>query len=170
MSRRHCTLAQYPSVFVQQRQRLLTFELTQAQSRYKDVNATFEASVKVLQTLTTESAGDALQLLPVLAACAPSRLALPLFEAGWRGAQSVSRSVSQSVSPSTDVDDEDVIKLTWWHVSYLLPLVQADANAWESFRLIEAITLLKAFSLVSTDMHSGFLSVSMHSLTSVSSS
>jgi tetratricopeptide (TPR) repeat protein len=155
VSRGHCTMAQYPGVFTQHRQRLLTFELTQAQSRYKDVYATFEASADILQSSTTESAADALQLLPVLATCAPGRLPLPLFEAGWKGAQ--------SISPSTG--DDDAIRLTPWHIAHLLPLLQTDANAWDSFRLIEAISLLKAFSLVSTDIHSGFLSVSMHPLT-----
>jgi Tetratricopeptide repeat len=157
VSRGHCTLAQYPGVFTQHRQRLLTFELTQAQSRYRDVYSTFEASADILQSSTTESAADALQLLPVLATCGPGRLPLPLFEAGWKGAQ--------SISPSTRDDNDDAIRLTPWHVAHLPPLMQTDANMWDSFRLIEAISLLKAFSLVSTDIHSGFLSVSMHPLT-----
>jgi hypothetical protein len=67
VSRGHCTLARYPDVYEKQRRRLLTFELTQAQSRYRDVYATFEASADILQSSATESAGDALQLLPVLA-------------------------------------------------------------------------------------------------------
>ena len=156
VSRGHCTLAQYPGVYEKKRRQLLTFELTQAQSRYRDVYATFEASADILQLSPTESAGDALQLLLVLATCGPSRLPLPLFEAGWKGAQ--------SISPSNN-DDDDTIQLTPWHVSHLLPLIQADGDTWDSFRLIEAISLLKAFSLVSTDIHSGFLSVSMHPLT-----
>ena len=42
VSRGHCILAEYPRVFAQQRQRLLAFRPTQAQSRYQDVYATFE--------------------------------------------------------------------------------------------------------------------------------
>jgi hypothetical protein len=156
VSRGHCTLAEYPLVFAQQRQRLLTFRPAQAQSRYRDIYATFEASADILQLSPTESAADALQLLPVLAICGPSRLPLPLFEAGWKGAQSIS---------SRNAGDNDIIKLTPWYISHLLPLLQTDANAWDSFRLIEAINLLKAFSLVSTDRYDGFLSVSMHPLT-----
>ena len=68
------------------------------------------------------------------------------------------------VSPSTG-DDDNVVQLTPWHVSRLLPLIQADATVWDSFRLIEAVSLLKALSLVSIDTHSEFLSVSMHPLT-----
>ena len=152
----HCSLAEYPEMFAQQRQRLLVFRPTQAQSRYRDVYATFEASAEMLQSSPTEAAGDALQLLPLLATCGPSRLPLPLFEAGWRGAQTI---------PLSTFGDDDKIRLTPWHVSHLLPLMRADGDAWDSFRLIEAIFLLKALSLVSTDTHSGFLSVSMHHLT-----
>ncbi len=82
VSRGHCTLAEYPRVFAQQRQRLLAFRPAQGQSRYRDVYATFEASAGILQSAHTEAAADALQLLPVLATSEPSRLPLPLFEAG----------------------------------------------------------------------------------------
>jgi hypothetical protein len=156
VSRGHCTLAEYPRVFAQQQQRLLAFRPAQGQSRYRDVYATFEASAGILQSSHTEAAADALQLLPVLATCEPSRLPLPLFKAGWKGARSISSNIA---------GNDDDIKLSPWHVSRLLPLIQADASAWDSFRLIEAISILKAFSLVSTDTHSGFLSVSMHPLT-----
>jgi len=44
------------------------------------------------------------------------------------------------------------------------PLVQADAAEWDSFRLMEAVHVLKAFALVSTDMLDGQVSVSMHPL------
>jgi tetratricopeptide (TPR) repeat protein len=156
VSRGHCSLAEYPQVFAQQRQRLLGFRPAQGQSRYRDVYATFEASANILRSSRTESAADALQLLPVLATCGPSRLPLALFEAGWKGARSIS---------SSDDGSDDVIELTSWHVSRLPSLMQAAAARWDSFRLIEAINLLKAFSLVSTDTHSGFVSVSMHPLT-----
>ena len=86
----------------------------------------------------------------------PQEAYLPLFEAGWKG--------TQNIYPS-EAGDDNATSLTLWHVSYLLPLMQADMKVWDSFRLIEAIHLLKAFSLVSTDTHGGFLSVSMHPLT-----
>jgi hypothetical protein len=155
VSRGHCTLAEYPGIFAQQRQRLLRFRPTQGQSRYCDVYATFEASADKLQTSHTEAAADALQLLPVLATCGSNRLPVPLFEAGWKAAQ--------WISPSTG-DSHDTTRLTPWHVARLLPLMQPDAKAWDSFRLIEAVGLLKALSLVSTDTSDGFLSVSIHPL------
>jgi tetratricopeptide (TPR) repeat protein len=142
-------------VYEQQRKRLLAFRPSQAQSRYQDVYATFEASAEILQLSNTESASDALQLLPVLASFGPGRLPLPLFEAGWKGAQ--------TISPN-ETGEDNLTRLTPWHVSHLLPLIQAGADRWDSFRLIEALHLLQAFSLLSTDSIEGFLNVSMHPL------
>jgi NB-ARC domain len=155
VSRGHCTLNEYPRVYEKQRERLLAFRPSQARSRYGDVYATFEASADILQSSQTEGAKDALQLMPVLASCGPRRFPVPLFEGGWTGAQKISTS---------DTKDDNVSRLRPWHVSHLLPLIQADGDAWDSFRLVEAIHLLMAFSLLSIDTHDGFLSVSMHPL------
>ena len=77
----HSTIADYPRVFAQNRRRLLQFHPTQAQSRYQDVYATFEASAETLQSTGTDAATDALELLPVLATFDSNRLPLPLFPA-----------------------------------------------------------------------------------------
>ncbi|KAL8973869.1 MAG: hypothetical protein Q9197_001887 [Variospora fuerteventurae] len=158
ISRAHCTLAEYPQVFHRQRTRLLSFRPSQAQSRYRDVYATFEASADLLQLSQSEAAKDALQLLTMLGVCAPSRLPLgQLFEAGWAGAQ--------HILSRDDGDANFIHRLTPWHVSHLPPLLQADADAWDPFRLVEAVRLLKAFSLVSAGTDGDSLSVSMHPLT-----
>jgi hypothetical protein len=60
VSRGHCTLAEYPRIFAQQRQRLLAFKPAQAQSRYQDVYLTFEASAAILRSSSTEFTRDAL--------------------------------------------------------------------------------------------------------------
>ena len=164
VSRGHCTLADYPAVFSQQRKRLLAFRPAQARSRYGDVYAMFEASAEILKasaeaippSSTTESARDALELLPVLASCGPSRMPLLVFEAGWKSAQ--------KIGPDQAGEDDNALRLTAWHVSRLPSFIQAGADAWDSFRLIEATQLCKAFALVSIDDHDGFLSVSMHTL------
>ncbi|KAF7505264.1 hypothetical protein GJ744_001127 [Endocarpon pusillum] len=164
VARGHCTLAEYPRVFARQRKRLLAFRPVQARSRYGDVYATFEASAEILRALaeaiplssTTESARDALELLPVLATCGPSRVPLLVFKAGWKGAQ--------KIRPDQSDEDDYGFHLTPWHVSRLPSFIQADADAWDSFRLIEAINLCKTFALVSTDTQGGFMSVSMHPL------
>ncbi|KAL9011600.1 MAG: hypothetical protein Q9173_003561, partial [Seirophora scorigena] len=153
----HCSLAEYPRVFERQRRRLLEYRPSQAQSRYRDVYATFEASAEVLQSSQNEAAKDALQLLPVLGICAASRLPEELFQAGWEGVQSI---IAGNATSYGDLD-----RLTQWHISHLPPLLQASTDVWDPFRLVEAISLLKKFSLVSTDTYKGFLSVSMHPLT-----
>src|SRR5436305_3046335 len=91
VSRGHCNMSDYPQVYQRQRKRLLKFRPAQAQSRYGDVYATFEASADILQSSANEAAKDALQLLPILATLGPSRLPLSLFEAAWHGAQTIRR-------------------------------------------------------------------------------
>ena len=44
----------------------------------------------IIQTSTTETARDALQLLPSLAIYSSNQMPLSLFEAGWKGAKSES--------------------------------------------------------------------------------
>ncbi|KAL8861899.1 MAG: hypothetical protein Q9178_001768 [Gyalolechia marmorata] len=158
ISRAHCRIAEYPRVFNRQRKRLLKFRPKQAQSRYGDVYATFEASASFLQVSQTKAAKDALQLLSMLGICAASRLPLQrLFGEGWNGAQGIS---SRNRS-----EDDGSLHLTSWHVSHLPSLLEADPDAWDPFRLVEAVQLLKSLSLVSAHTHDNFLSVSMHPLT-----
>ena len=157
VSHGHCSIAAYPSVFRRQRKRLLTFRPEQAQSRYGDVYATFEASADVLQSSHKEAASDALQLLPVLAMLASTPLPLSLFEVVWKGAQHISHEAT--------AEDNDVSYLNTWHVAQLLPLLEADGEAWDSFRLVEAVRLLEAYSLVVVSAAGDTMSVSMHALT-----
>ena len=153
-----CTLVEYPGVYKQQRQQLLTFRPAQARSRYRDVYATFEVSAKVLKNSNTEAAQDALELLPLLAVCDPNRLPLALFEAGWWGAKTIPADCDVNVA------DEEVLLLTAWHVARLPSLVHQEADVCDPYRLVEAVQQLKAFALVSTDSDHGHLSVSMHPL------
>ena len=162
IARGHSTMADYPRVFVQKRERLLAFPPAQAKSRYQDVYATFEASAAIMQSTKTEAATDALQILPVLATFDSNRLPLPLFAAGWEVARVLKSYFNSVCKDAKDADDS--LSISEWHISSLLSLMQVDADQWDSFRLIEAIDLLKSFSLVTTDTHSGFLSVSMHPL------
>lgn len=89
VSRGFCSLAGYPHVYEKQRKRLLTFRPSQAQSRYRDVYATFEVSAEVLAREATEAASDALQLVSVLAMLGQSRLTVVIFELAWERAQCV---------------------------------------------------------------------------------
>jgi hypothetical protein len=52
-----------------------------------------------------------------------------------------------------------------WQVSHLPPVILANNNEWDSFRLVEAIHLLRGLSLVTNDTYdSSRLSLSMHPL------
>ncbi|KIY00436.1 uncharacterized protein Z520_04121 [Fonsecaea multimorphosa CBS 102226] len=155
VKRGHRRLGDYPRVYERQRKRLLEFGPSQAQSRYRDVYATFEASVEILQTSPTESSRDALELLPLLAVCGPSQLPLFVFESPWKGAQRIA---------AREPGDEDGLGLTTWHASQLPSLIPAHEDAWDSFRLVEAVNMLKAFALVSTDVDEEHVCVSMHPL------
>ncbi|EXJ60464.1 hypothetical protein A1O7_04617 [Cladophialophora yegresii CBS 114405] len=155
IQRGHCTLADYPRAFERQRKRLLEFRPSQAQSRYRDVYATFEAAVEILQASQAQSARDALEVLPLLAVCGPSQLPLSVFEAAWKGAQRIQ---------TRQAADEDDFPLMAWHVSRLPSLMQVSDDVWDSFRLVEAVNALRTFALVSTTVEHGQMSVSMHPL------
>lgn len=101
----------------------------------------------------------------MLAGCGPSRLTLGVFEAGWRGAQKIGLNrVVNNDSDNDDNNDKDALGLTPWHVSRLPSFMQAGADTWDSFRLIEAVHLCKAFALVLTDSQDGCVSMSIHPL------
>ena len=160
VARGHCSLAEYPRIFQRQRKRLLTFRPRQAQSRYGNVYATFEASADILQSLQSEASSDALQLLSMLAMLASGQLSLSLFQVIWQEA----RDILQDAIDDAD-GDEDVSHLVTWHVSHLLPLVEAEDETWDSFRLVEAVHLLEAYSLVVFNGSGDAMSVTMHPLT-----
>ena len=156
--RGHCRLDQYPAVYERQRRRLLQVRPTQAQSRYRDVYATFEASADALKQSTATAAGDALELLPLLAVCDTSQLPLVVFRVGWAGARDVSPDTAE------EVEDDEVALLTPWHVSRMPAFLNVGDKVWDSFRLVEAIQLLKAFALVSTEAADESMTLSMHPL------
>jgi tetratricopeptide (TPR) repeat protein len=156
VARGHCTLQQYPQVHQRYCQRLLQYYPKQAQSRYGHVYATFEASAQVLESSGNETAKDALQLLSTLSMLGPGGLPMAIFEAAWQGAQGTSLDA---------VMIDDVGYLSKWHVSQLVPLIQADLNEWDSFRIVEASHLLVSLSLINENNQNGSFSISIHPLT-----
>lgn len=77
--------------------RLLQFRPTQV--RYWDVYATFEASADALRQSRETTAGDVLELLPLLVVCAASQLLMAVFRTEWNG--------GRIVPPDTGHDAED---------------------------------------------------------------
>ena len=151
----YCKLAAYPKAFERQRERLLSFRPRQAQSRYRDVYATFEASIEILQASHSQSSQDALQLLPLLAVCTPNQFPLMAFEDAWKGAQAVK---------AGRVDYFAGSELTMWHVSRLPSFMQVDGPEWDSFRLVEAVNELQSCALISAGIRNEHEQVSMHPL------
>jgi tetratricopeptide (TPR) repeat protein len=96
----------------------------------------------------------------MLAMLASSRLSLLLFQVIWQEA----RDILQGAIDDAD-GDEDVGHLVTWHVSHLLPLAEVDDEMWDSFRLVEAVHLLEAYSLVVVNGSGDAMSVTMHPLT-----
>lgn len=149
----HCMLDKYAHEYRRQRARLLKYWPKQGQSRYSNVYATFEASAEVLEHSNSEAAKDALCLLDILSMLHFSLLPTQIFEEAWRR----SRFILQT--DGSDTRDIDVAGL--WHVSRLPKFVNVDSEEWETFRLMEAASLLTSLSLVTKD---GSFGLSMHPL------
>ena len=152
----HSTLQDYPNVYARQRERLLRLGPSQAQPRYQNVYATFEASADALRS-DSELASDAQELLSFLASLRRTPLPLSWFKAAWMTARTIC---------SGKGDDDRIEYVTPWHVSKLLPMISTEKDEWDPFRLTRAVSQLKALALVSTnfDQDLGFRSLSMHSL------
>ncbi|KAI1397445.1 TPR-like protein [Hypoxylon fuscum] len=149
-----CSLSEYPGVFRRQRDRLLKFNLTQAQSRYSNVYATLEASAEVLDTMQSERAQDSLCLLEVLSPLHYENVPLDLFQNAWNGAQKVLN------YPANDAIDD----LTNWHVSQLPDFLESHSQTWDPFRMSEALNLLESLALIKRSNTDGCQAISMHPL------
>jgi tetratricopeptide (TPR) repeat protein len=156
ISQGHCQLHQYPKVYQRQRQRLLKYRPKQAQSRYRDVYATFEASADVLEQSRSESAEDALRLLEILSMLDSGVLPLQMFEEAWKGC----KEISQASEEATDIDE-----FTQHHVSQLPSFMVLEDDKWDPFRLTEASSLLVSLSLITRQDLDSYLGLSMHPLT-----
>ncbi|KAG4432791.1 hypothetical protein IFR05_011727 [Cadophora sp. M221] len=156
ISQGHCQLSQYPKVYQRQRQRLLRHRPTQAQSRYVDVYATFEASADVLERSQIESASDALRLLEILSMFSSSVLPLQIFEETWKGCKKVSWASDEA---------REINEFSPDHVSKLPDFMVLKEDEWDSFRLTKATFLLASLSLVTRHDLKGYSGLSMHALT-----
>ena len=151
----HSRLDQYPEVYSQQRKRLLKYRPSQAQSRYCDVYATFEASAHVLERSESEAAKDALRLLEILSMLHYSILPLQIFEAAWEGSRQALHTNDAETSMET---------LCRWHVSRLPDFMVVEGSEWDSYHLVEASSLLVSLSLIARHSSAGLPGLSMHPL------
>jgi hypothetical protein len=136
----YCQLDQYAKEYKRLRKRLLEHYPKQQQSRYQHVYATFEASVRVLDSYQDGVGRDALDLLSVLSMLHSSMLPLQIFADAWQGAAIVLE-IQDSGPSETD-------GLEQWHVSQLPEMIDGQADEWEDYRLQRASALLTSLSLV----------------------
>ncbi|PQE34078.1 Tetratricopeptide-like helical domain protein [Rutstroemia sp. NJR-2017a WRK4] len=151
-----CQLHQYPQVYQRQRKRLMQFRPKQAQSRYHDVYATFEASAEVLEQSKSEAAKDALDLLAILSMLDSAVLPLKIFQSAWDGGRKVLRTSRK------ETNEIDAISRN--HVLRLPGFLGAEGDEWDPFRLIEASSQLISLSLVMRHGVDGLVELSMHPL------
>ncbi|OBT73867.1 hypothetical protein VF21_06673 [Pseudogymnoascus sp. 05NY08] len=152
----YCRLDQYPEVYRKHRKRLLTYRPSQAQSRYGDVYATFEASAQTLENSESEDARDALRLLGILSMLHSSALPIQIFENAWNRSRNV-----------VDVCDTEADQGTCsrWHALQLPEFMEVEANEWDPHRLNKASYLLVSLSfVVRRNLAGESPSLSMHPL------
>ncbi|KAF2632596.1 hypothetical protein BU25DRAFT_487060 [Macroventuria anomochaeta] len=159
----YCQMAEYPKKYQQHRKRLLEYNLTQEQSRYRDVYATFEASADALERSSNQEGQDALDVLSVLCMLHSSVLPLEVFEDAWRGARRVLEESSAEMDGTEKSDMTD--DLGRWHVAQLPEFIDTAADERDSYRLKKASARLVSLSLVTRHaLGDGIGGLSMHPL------
>ncbi|KAK6605159.1 phosphorylase superfamily protein [Botrytis cinerea] len=151
----HCQLHQYPKIYQRQRKRLLQFRPKQAQSRYHDVYATFEASAEMLEQSKSEATEDALHLLAVLSILDSAILPCQIFEEAWNNSKLI-------ITESEELNEIDDLSRN--HILRLPSFLVVEGDNWDSFRFTEASSQLVSLSLVIQHNADGLLGLSMHPL------
>ncbi|KAI1470948.1 uncharacterized protein F4812DRAFT_419582 [Daldinia caldariorum] len=158
IAHKYCSLGEYPDVVQKKREQVFKFNLTQDQSRYRNVYATFEASAEILDSMESEQARDSLCLLQVLSPLHYENMPLDLLHDAWNGAQELREE-------DRDDDDDDYLKyLTDEHVSQLPDFLEPHSDTWGSFRMLQAVNLLESLALIRKSNIDKCDTVSMHPL------
>jgi tetratricopeptide (TPR) repeat protein len=156
ISQGYCSIKSYPEEYQRQCKKLMEFSPKQAESRYCNVYATFEASAQVLEASNDEASRDALDLLNLLSIFHNEKVPLLLFEDAFLGIQD---------AQELPDDDSRIEILSTWHVSHLPQFMQVDLEQWDQFRLQRAQTLLRSLALITAGEERSYPTISMHPLT-----
>lgn len=149
-------LHEYSDVYSKHRKQILTYRPSQAQSRYGDVYATFEASAHVLEGSFREDSKDALHLLRIFSMLHLNALPLQMFETSWKRSR-YSLNVSDAKA--------DIEKLCRWHSLKCPEFMRLEASDWDPHRLDRAIDLLVSLSFVERiNIDEGSSHLSIHPL------
>jgi tetratricopeptide (TPR) repeat protein len=160
----YCRLHEYPKVYKRQRKRLMEFRPKQAQSRYYDVYATFEASAEVLERSGSEAAKDALDLLAILSMLDAAVLPLWIFQSAWDCSRVVLRKSCEETNRIDRISQKHVLRLPGFLVAEAAAWEESEDEEWNSSRLIEASSQLISLSLITRHGEDGLKRLSMHPL------
>lgn len=155
IARGYVTIAGYPSFHEKQKDRVLNSGLGQEKSRYFNVFATLEASIKMLEPSDVkqsrveesyvEESRDALRLFQVLSWVHHNKISLDFLECAWTEAE--------KNEPAHDRIPRQVLK--------------DEADLWaDRFRLVSAVNRLESVALLRKDVgdKGSSLTVSIHPL------
>ncbi|EFR00516.1 protein kinase subdomain-containing protein [Nannizzia gypsea CBS 118893] len=153
--KKFCSIEEYPAMYEKEPKQVLNFALTQAQSRYCNIFATFETSIQDLVSSGKEESLDALNMLHILAMLHHGSVPLELFRDAWRGAQRAQKPLS---------DPANIAQLTSWHALRLPSFIQWQESTWEPswWRLRNALNLLKSLALIQEGEELGHPDISLH--------
>ncbi|KAI9669728.1 MAG: hypothetical protein M1831_007424 [Alyxoria varia] len=156
---KHCTLEEYPSIFQQQRDKLLKFHSGQNESTYGNVYATFEVAAEYLQNSESPECSDALNLLHTLAFMYRNGLSETVLQ---RASQ-----FAFKLKDSKPSEDEKVLSLSVRHVARLPVYLQQGWSPSGRLRWRSALRTLESLSILSTGMDTGLITISLHPLVHV---
>jgi tetratricopeptide (TPR) repeat protein len=185
----YSTLEDYSRRYQDHCKRLLQHHPDQQKSRYRNVYATFEASIDILIHSHDDAGSDALDLLATLSMLHWSMVPLQLFHDAWAGARELARRRGDSAGalqgrpaarPSRSfknfwkaakynkapVEQETISieTLGQEHVAQLPALVGAHLETWDDHRLKRASAFLDSLSLVTRHNSEESNGLSMHPL------
>ena len=156
-----CSLEEYPNLFEKQEERILKSCLTQEQSTYGSVFATFEMSATHLESSQDECAADALSLLRVLGFIHFQEIPELMFVRAREEAIAIHESINQ------EGPIHEIYKLSDLQTSRLPPFMTLENDtAIDLFRWRwrETLNLLELYSLIKIVGSGANLSFSMHPL------
>jgi tetratricopeptide (TPR) repeat protein len=185
----YSTLKEYAQRFQEHRKRLLQHHPDQQRSRYRNVYATFEASVDVLIHSHDDAGSDAMDLLATLSMLHWTMVPLQLFHDAWAGARDLARHRRDNAGilrgpamarPSRSLknfwkavkrdkvlvepETTSIETLGQEHVARLPAFVGAHLEIWDDYRLKRASALLASLGLVTRHISDEANGLSMHPL------
>ena len=161
IKRHRCSLEEYPALFRKQEEHILKYCLTQEQSTYGSVFATFEISATHLKSSQEQSATDALSLLQILGFIHFQEIPESMFLRAREEAFAI-HETTRGEGPHDEIYNLSKLQTT------RLPSFMIHKNdiATDTFlwRWRETLTLLESYSFVKIIGSGQDLSFSMHPL------